>query len=258
MNLPTLRSFWFSFGVISLLLFYSSRGRSDDEQIYSAPCDAQGHIDIPEELSGIPDGCFNTCISPWDPYPPLTCPPGGNAGGPGGSPGGMPGGNPGGGPGGCPSCPPQPIAVPVGDNGGGMPRWFVTEPHVNLHLADKPLWYRPSRGKDVQFELFFKNRSGANGTVDNAQYLIFSVGKNWHTPWRSYLQERLTSFGPGGTHMLYLGNGAVHHVAPGYVDLESSAKFVEGEDDTYELRFRDGSRHRLSSLAEFLAGLAML
>src|SRR5690242_5387854 len=80
---------------------------SDSEAIYTAPCDATGHIEIPTELSGLAEGCFSTCASPFDPSPD-TCPANGRPPGglpdPGDSPdkGGFPG-MPGPG-GGCEYC----------------------------------------------------------------------------------------------------------------------------------------------------------
>jgi RHS repeat-associated protein len=125
----------------------------------------------------------------------------------------------------------------------GMPSWFVGEPGVNLLLSDTPLWYRPSRGRDVRFQLSYKNALGSNGVVDASQYLIFGVGTNWNTPWRSYLQSYAPD-GTGGDHMLFLGEGGVSHVKVGTVDYETSAAFALGDNlDTYELTFNDGARN---------------
>jgi len=40
----------------------------------------------------------------------------------------------------------------------GMPRWWVDEPYVNLHISDTPLSYKMSSGKDMDFQLFYRIR----------------------------------------------------------------------------------------------------
>jgi RHS repeat-associated protein len=126
-----------------------------------------------------------------------------------------------------------------------MPGWVVSEPNVNLLLNDTPLWYRPTRGRDVRFQLSYKNTQGSNGVVDASQYLIFGVGTNWNTPWRSYL----VSYAPDETfgnadHLLFLGEGGVSHVMLDAVDYETSTILSTGDDtDTYYLTFNDGARY---------------
>ena len=39
-----------------------------------------------------------------------------------------------------------------------MPRWWVSEPYVNLHISDTPLSYKTSSGKDMSFQLFYRIR----------------------------------------------------------------------------------------------------
>jgi RHS repeat-associated protein len=232
--------------IVSVLaIFFGARA----EEIFYPVCDMSAHNDVPEVWYEIDEGCFTKCVSPYDSSPCGTqtcCGPGGGpayGGGPGGGPAGGPG--PGGAPGfrgrgvqgaaegnsGCGSCP-------------GMPTWFVTEPNLNLFLEDTPFRYRPSRGLDIEFQLYFKNTLGANGIVDASQYLIFGVGTNWNTPWRSYLMKRLTDPGPGGEYFLFNGNGRIVHLARGYVDYETTAKFDPGDrSDTFYLTFPNGIRH---------------
>lgn len=40
-----------------------------------------------------------------------------------------------------------------------MPRWWVDEPYVNLHISDTPLSYKMSSGKDMDFQFFYRIRS---------------------------------------------------------------------------------------------------
>lgn len=120
----------------------------------------------------------------------------------------------------------------------GMPNWFVSEPTVNLFAKDTPLWYRPSRGNDIRFELFYKNTLGSNGVVDASQYLIFGVGTNWNTPWRSYL------LASGSDFYVFSGSGSISYSILNAVDFESSGRLTTGADaDTYYITYSDGTRH---------------
>src|SRR5665213_371040 len=48
----------------------------------------------------------------------------------------------------CPTCPsPQ-----------GMPRWWVDEPYINLHVVDEPYSYNTSSGQKMEFDFFYKQR----------------------------------------------------------------------------------------------------
>lgn len=86
-----------------------------------------------------------------------------------GCPGGPPSGqnNPGGNTSSCPTCPPSKppagnpdLAAPDGADAStgvtGMPRWWVSEPYINLHIADEPLSYRMSSGKDMTFRFTYR------------------------------------------------------------------------------------------------------
>jgi len=196
-------------------------------QINPPQCDQALHVDEPEGLTF--DNCLHLCGSKYDPTPcnppPGTCcAPGGPGGGPGPGPIGR----------GCPGC-----QGPILGSGPGMPSWFVPEPNVNLFVKDTPYWYRPSRGNDVAFELFYKNTLGANGIVDASQYLIFGVGTNWNTPWRSYLQQN------GIDEFFYFsGSGSINYAILDAIEFESSARLSIGDDtDTYYLTFNNGTRH---------------
>ena len=225
--------------ILTLPLVSAVRGNAATPVVNPTVCDFLVHLDV---LAG--DGCLDVCISPLDlepcvPPPDTCCPPGGPAGG---GPLGRPGGNPrppGRPPGlsGCSGC-------PTSESGGniGMPEWKVTEPNINLYLNDTPMWYQPSRGRDVRFELAYKNSLGSNGVVDASQYLIFGVGTNWNTPWRSYLQA--SSAPSQADFYLFTGNGSISNIKLDYVDFHTSATLTAHEDpDTYVLTYNNGQRH---------------
>ena len=48
----------------------------------------------------------------------------------------------------CPTCPPD----------HAMPRWWVDEPYINLHISDTPLSYRTSSGQEMDFRFLYKQR----------------------------------------------------------------------------------------------------
>lgn len=73
----------------------------------------------------------------------------------------------------------------------GMPNWIVTEPILNVHIQDTPLFYPPTRGKVIAFDLSYKNtmdQDEANEAenIDSNQYYL---GRRWSTHWRSYLKQ---------------------------------------------------------------------
>ena len=134
-----------------------------------------------------------------------------------------------------------------GTDDGGMARWGVMEPRAALFLHDKPFYYRTSRGREVTWQLHFKNIPGTNGATDTAQPGIFSVGTNWHTPWRSYLQaSTVTSVDPtvNGRQDLaffvFLGNGSARQ-HPLNVPEYSSRTLLTSNHGEFRLTFPSGS-----------------
>jgi len=49
--------------------------------------------------------------------------------------------------------------APKSCNDCGMPRWWIDEPYVNLHISDTPLSYKTSSGKDLNFQFFYRTRA---------------------------------------------------------------------------------------------------
>jgi RHS repeat-associated protein len=123
-----------------------------------------------------------------------------------------------------------------------MPYWYVSQPHLTLFVRDKPLFYNTGYGRQVAFELHFKNTPGLNGAVDTAQPGIFSVGTNWHTPWRSYVQW---SSGLGrGVYFVFLGDGSARQYAVDNYERWSGSKLTGDEADGFTLWFPSGSVNR--------------
>ena len=48
----------------------------------------------------------------------------------------------------CPTC----------EDANGMPRWWVDEPYINLHVVDEPLSYTTSSGQKMAFRFNYKQR----------------------------------------------------------------------------------------------------
>ncbi len=118
-----------------------------------------------------------------------------------------------------------------------LPGWLVSEPAVDLWLADTPLKYRTSRGAPVSFSLYYKNRHGSQNDVDNGQSAIFSLGYHCHAPWRSYVEAipgQSTNF------WVYVGDGTARQYTLGNVDYLKLATLTQ-ISSTNVLQFRDGS-----------------
>jgi len=99
-----------------------------------------------------------------------------------------------------------------------MPQWFVSQPLLSLWVSDVPLFYQPSRGPALTFKLFYKNeRQESEWAEDTA--LVFSVGRNWASPWRCFLRvvpENTNSFrfinGIGGVTTVTNGGSAEYRM----------------------------------------------
>lgn len=65
---------------------------------------------------------------------------------------------------------------------GGMPIWWVTEPYINLWMADEPLSYKTSRGDDVKLRLSYKQRDSRPPLADE---YVSTAG--WNNSWSSYI-----------------------------------------------------------------------
>ena len=203
--------------------------------------------------------CFHVCEDEHDPEPcPTCCPSQGGSGGGGGrrkkpkflpgmssfhgggaSPCKVCGGGGGGGGNECCEEGAQSRAQPAFHHEGGMAFWSVKEPRLNLFLNDKPFWYQPSRGPEMAFHLIYKNKMGTNGIIGTRQRLIFSVGTNWHTPWRSYLQEAPNP--DWQSYFVYSGDGSVQEYIIGLDDPRTGVNLTN-EGTTFTAKFNTGER----------------
>lgn len=121
----------------------------------------------------------------------------------------------------------------------GMPSWLVSEPGVNVWLTDTPLRYKTSRGRSVAFKLHYKNRQGTQGTNDNGEPRIFSVGSRWHTGWRSYVQPVV---GESTNFWVFVGNGTARKYTLDRINYANRAKLVQ-TSGTNVLQFPNGARN---------------
>ncbi|MGH7953402.1 MAG: cysteine peptidase family C39 domain-containing protein, partial [Limisphaerales bacterium] len=81
----------------------------------------------------------------------------------------------------CPNCP----------DAKGMPAWWVTEPYINVWLADEPVSYTTSRGEGFPFRITIKQRDSL-GTI--FAYPRPGLLHNWYS--RIYLQILPDNFIP--------------------------------------------------------------
>ncbi|HTV42180.1 MAG TPA: RHS repeat-associated core domain-containing protein [Candidatus Sulfotelmatobacter sp.] len=87
----------------------------------------------------------------------------------------------------------------------GMPKWWVTEPYINLWIEDQPLSYLTSRGESFPFQITYKQR-------DTRQYLgapMYNPG--WNNSWCSYVvMDSVVANSPTFAHCdisVFLANG---------------------------------------------------
>lgn len=81
----------------------------------------------------------------------------------------------------CPSCP-------------GVPVWWVTEPFLNLWIADEPLSYGTKRGEQVSFRVSYKQRDTLPKTPTSNPLFVLPT---WNHSWFSYIEARNTSWQQG-------------------------------------------------------------
>ncbi len=64
-----------------------------------------------------------------------------------------------------------PVCQPDTSSDSGMPRWWVDEPYINVHVTDKPLSYTTSSGKEMAFRLNYTQRFASPG-LDQISTLV--------------------------------------------------------------------------------------
>jgi RHS repeat-associated protein len=78
---------------------------------------------------------------------------------------------------GCSSC-----GTATDFTGYAMPVWKVTEPNINLWIADIPLFYTTSHDDQLIFKLTYKQRNSRSDTG------MFGVGNLWECNWLTYAE----------------------------------------------------------------------
>ncbi|HEX5222240.1 MAG TPA: hypothetical protein VFZ59_21985 [Verrucomicrobiae bacterium] len=109
-----------------------------------------------------------------------------------------------------------------------------------IYLDDTPLFYSPSRGLPVQFQLSYRQRD--HKPVDPA---IFGVGTNWTSSGRVFLVDA-TSVQSGLFRLHRGGAGELEHYLDYYV---GTPQFYDGSilstpdgGQTYQIEYADGSK----------------
>jgi RHS repeat-associated protein len=113
-------------------------------------------------------------------------------------------------------CPPGGPCPPC----TGMPIWWVSEPYINVWLADEPMSYLTSRGEPFTFRTSYKQRDSRPAPND---YLVGDTG--WNHSWFSYVRMNSVTpcyqfggcwpFLPSSTMTVFLPNGGEVDFAPG-------------------------------------------
>lgn len=129
-----------------------------------------------------------------------------------------------------------------------MPVWSVTEPVLNIWLADKPIFYPPSRGREIAFELQYKNELDQDelSEAENPQSSIYSLGRHWTTSWRAYLKatddpNAYEYFnGRGGHQVIRVAGGGAYQDRVSLTVLTNGVLAVDhpgGAEDRFSLGF---------------------
>jgi RHS repeat-associated protein len=67
----------------------------------------------------------------------------------------------------------------------GMPIWWVSEPYINLWLADKPVGYTTSLGEKLDFSIQYKQRDTRPRIINGQDAFVPITG--WNHNWFSYI-----------------------------------------------------------------------
>jgi hypothetical protein len=124
----------------------------------------------------------------------------------------------------------------AGGGAGGMPVLWVSEPIMTLWLKDVPLSYQPSHGESLQFQLLLKSQLDLDSEKEMNPPKIFSVGKNWFTPWRAYLRTNDSAT------LYFNGRGGIVDFTTETTDYRQHSQFVPPSGTTPPMiKYADGS-----------------
>jgi RHS repeat-associated protein len=122
----------------------------------------------------------------------------------------------------CPTCPPPNGPSPAGpdftgpDASGastgalGMPRWWVDEPYINLHIMDEPLSYTTSSGQKMAFQWIYKQRYMLP-QYDQIPNLLYTLGYDRLQIDYGFYVYQMRSYGGADGFWLGMTNAAWSH-----------------------------------------------
>jgi len=102
----------------------------------------------------------------------------------------------------CPTC----------DSADGMPRWWVDEPYINLHVVDEPLSYTTSSGQRMTFRFTYKQRFAWPGLDQISTLVLLSMAgapRLWYDQYATAMRGVQNSMVTGGQY--WVTNGAWSH-----------------------------------------------
>jgi RHS repeat-associated protein len=109
----------------------------------------------------------------------------------------------------------------------GMPRWWVSEPYVNLCVSDTPLSYQTSSGKDMDFQFLYRQRVTLPGSDEVPTYgssvkpdnypspINCGTNAGWSHNWNMSVVVWDASW-VGQWHAQVNGSGLLDYIYPGY------------------------------------------
>ena len=133
-------------------------------------------------------------------------------------------------------------AAGLSDNSVGLPAWRVSEPYINVWLADVPLAYRTTSTETVPVTLAYKQRNNRmNGTTSYGNQPNFGPG--WEFSWLSYIEFHVSAGQPVIDHA-YMSMGGDRYYVPDGVTKEyhSLSTCTALTTYTFEIDYPSGAR----------------
>jgi hypothetical protein len=86
----------------------------------------------------------------------------------------------------------------------GMPRWWVSEPRLNVRFSDEPLAYHPAKGLKVSFKLAYRQRGATSWPSSGPRGMLTSEDGPWASDaltlgYANRLRSRLSLQQPAGS-----------------------------------------------------------
>jgi RHS repeat-associated protein len=123
----------------------------------------------------------------------------------------------------------------------GVPKWYVSEPYINLWIYDQPLTYTTSYGAPVGFGIAHKQRNSRSNNK------IFNLGPNWESSWLSYAEYSTSGTNVTiGTTYMKLGGGRLYvadGVTPHFKSASTISKLYSGTNFTgFQISYASGAK----------------